>query len=147
MNQIHFIGSNDLNGLNLGVFFIRVHPWSLNLVLRALSYTYYHGNKNLKYLEQTAINNVLLESGDEEHYIMVPQNWFNSQLSNVEEGDFLIHLAGEKEKDWKGKDIRTKTKMYKYWLQKSNQDLWNAAQEYYNLPREEQDHLGPQIEK
>jgi len=145
-NQVHFIASNDLNGLNLGVFFLRVHSWSLNLLIRALSYTYYHNEKNLEYLEQTCINNLLLESGEDEHYIMVPQTWFNAYLSNVEEGDFLIHLAGEKEKDWKARDIRTKIRQYQYWLKKSNQDIKEAVTQYYNLPKEEQDHLGPQVE-
>jgi len=120
MDLIHFIAADDHNGLNCGVFFIRVHPWSLNFLMRANSYFYYHQEKYLSYADQSSINNVLTGSNDtDEHYIIVPKSWFNRYLSSKRKGDFLIHLAGKKQgKSERARDFR---------LQIKNDTEWTTA--------------------
>jgi len=140
MDLVHFIVSDDLNGLNCGVFFIRVHPWSLNLLMRAYSYFYYHQDRYLLFADQSSINNVLTGSSDtEEHYIIVPQYWFNRYIGDKEKGEFLVHLAGESEKSLKAKEFRLQIKNDTEWYTSMNSsDLRKKVLEYYDLPKEKQ---------
>jgi len=140
-DNIHFIASNDSNGLSTGVFFLRVHPWSLNFLNRALSYSYFNIKKSQRYSEQTSINNVLLESDEQEHYTIVPQDWFNSYLSNKNKGDFIIHLAGEDEKDEKAKEVRLEIKKMKWYKYKTNKEMRREVRYYYSLPKNKQHKL------
>lgn len=90
MDKIHFIVSDDFNGLNCGVFFIRVHPWSLNFLMRATSYFYYHQEKYLLFADQSSKNNILTASNDtDEHYIIVPQYWFNTYIGDKKKRSFF----------------------------------------------------------
>ncbi|ORX76243.1 hypothetical protein BCR32DRAFT_236712 [Anaeromyces robustus] len=142
MDNIHLIASDDFNGLNAGIFFLRVHPWSLNLLMRVMSYSYYNIQKPLEFEDQTALNNVLVESkDDEEHYIIVPQDWFNSYLSNKEKESFLIHLAGESNKNWKAYFLRNENinNNGKYYIK--NKELRKKVLKYYKLPKEKQHKL------
>jgi len=140
MDLIHLIVSDDINGLNCGVFFIRVHPWSLNLLMRAYSYFYYHPDRYLLFADQSSINNVLTSSSDaEEHYIIVPKYWFNSYIDDKEKGEFLVHLAGQSDKSLKAKQFRLEIKNDTEWYTSmNNNDLRKKVLEYYDLPKENQ---------
>ncbi|KAK4981281.1 hypothetical protein LTR66_010120 [Elasticomyces elasticus] len=54
-SHIHLLCSNDLNGINAGVFFLRVHEWSAWFLAAVLSYTHYNPSVVLAYSEQTAM--------------------------------------------------------------------------------------------
>ncbi len=149
MDKIHFIAARDFNGLNCGVFFIRVHPWSLNFLMRATSYFYYNQDKQLKFAEQSSINNVLTSSNDaNEHYIIVPKNWFNSYIDDKLKGDFLVHLAGQPEKSDKARDVRNLIKNETEWHTAMNsRNLRKKVLEYYDLPKEEQINISLELPK
>jgi len=106
MNNIHLIISDDVNGLNNGVFFIRVHPWSLNFLMRSMSYSYFNNKHSLRYAEQSSMNNVLIEGDESYHYIIVLQSWFNSYIGLNTKGEFLLHLVGHVTKDEEAKTFR-----------------------------------------
>jgi hypothetical protein len=136
--DIHFIGADDFNGLNLGVFFLRVHPWSLNLLIRSLSYSYYNPNKLLSFWDQSSVNNVLTEFEERKHYIIVPQTWFNSYINKKNSGDFLIHLAGKAYKDEEAKKFRDQVKSIHWQKYKTNEEMRSEVISYYALPKEDQ---------
>jgi len=140
MSRVHLIISDDPNGLNAGVFLIRVHPWSLNFLMRATSYSYFHGKHPLLYADQSSINNSLLEHNDEsDHYIIVPQSWFNGYMGGYHEpGDFLLHLAGRKKKDIDAATYRNNTRNDESWRSKTNKEMRKEVIDYYNLPKSEQ---------
>jgi len=140
MDLIHFIAARDHNGLNCGVFLIRVHPWSLNFLIRATSYSYYNLEEYLRFADQTSMSNVLKFSNDtSEHYIIVPRNWFNSYLGDKKKGDFLVHLAGRPQKSKKGKILRLQIKNDTEWYTAmTNKELRKNVLDYYNLPKEKQ---------
>jgi len=139
MSNIHFIGSDDVNGLNAGVFLIRVHPWSLNFIMRGMSYSYFHKNKGLKYADQSSLNNVLTESKeDDTHYIIVPQSWFNSYIGLNKNGDFLLHLAGHVHKDSEAKTFRDHISNDETWYGKTSKEMREEVLKYYALPKEKQ---------
>jgi len=139
MNRVHLIAANDWKQIQAGVLLIRVHPWSLDLLIRALSYSYYDGEV-LSLWDQTALNNVLTRFDESEHYIIVPPNWFNAYLSNIKEGDFLLHLAGDEDKK-SGKYFRKKIKNNNQWTLKTNNEMREEVLKYYSLPEERQRHI------
>lgn len=54
-SHIHLLCSNDLNGVNAGVFFLRVHEWSAWFLAAIMSYTHCNPSVALAYSEQTAM--------------------------------------------------------------------------------------------
>ena len=107
-NDIHLIISKDKNGLNAGVFFLRVNSWSLNYMMRTSAYAYYHKTSFLFYSDQASMNNVLIDESpnEDEHFIVVPQYWFNMYINEARRGQLLIHMAGVLEKDSRSRDLR-----------------------------------------
>jgi len=137
--NIHFIAASDENGLNAGVFFIRVHSWSLNFMIRAIAYRFTDKKLKLEFADQTSMSNILINDKEEQHYTIVPQHWFNIYLKNMDSGDFLIHFAGLEEKDQKANLIREEIYKGTEWSRaQTNKQLRNKVLEYYKLPKEKQ---------
>jgi hypothetical protein len=61
--DIHVIFSKDWNGLNNGVFPIRVHPWSVELLSAVIAYPHYFPDTQLVFRDQSALGK-LLENDD-----------------------------------------------------------------------------------
>jgi len=143
MDLIHFIGTIDFNGFNGGVFFIRVHPWSLNFLMRASTYFYYNQEDYLLFADQSSMNNILTSSKDaENHYIIVPQYWFNSHIDDKQKGDFLVHLAGQRNKTERARKLRSQIEEDPEWYTSvSSKDLRKKVLEYYDLPKEKQEKI------
>ncbi|KAH8646836.1 hypothetical protein BX600DRAFT_155967 [Xylariales sp. PMI_506] len=109
-SHIHVIGSNDLNGLNAGVFFIRVHEWSVSFLMSAYAYKDFYPGVPLPFAEQTAMEILMAEDKRKKHAMHVPQRWFNSyqgwghnedvppewewDMQNFKPGYLLLHLPG-----------------------------------------------------
>ncbi|RLL95655.1 hypothetical protein CFD26_103412 [Aspergillus turcosus] len=106
----HLLVSRDWNGLNSGVFFLRVHPWSVELLSAAIAYPVVKPNVELLWFEQSAIINVLAEN---EYFgrsvVYCPLRWFNAYMRHpnaidinfdtplhlqVQPGDLLVHFPG-----------------------------------------------------
>jgi hypothetical protein len=139
MNKIHFIASDDSSGLNAGVFLIRVHPWSLNLLMRAMAYSYFNKDKSLRFADQSSINNVLTETNDDkDHYIIVPQTWFNSYFGVEKHGDFILHLAGIVGKDNESKLLREEISNDQTWYGRTSKKMRKEVLKYYALPKRKQ---------
>jgi len=141
MSNTHLIFADDVNGMNAGVFLIRVHPWSLNVLMRAMSYSYFNNKQGLKYADQSSLNNVLVSGEESDHYVVVPQNWFNSYIGLNKDGDFLLHQAGHVNKDDEAKTFREHIRSDKKWYSKTNKEMREEVLKYYNLPKERQHHI------
>jgi len=139
MKNVHLIIPNDYRcfrnqlsySLNSGVFFIEIHEWSLDFLMRVKTYQY-HNIKEEKLWEQSVINNILNEKDELEHYVVVPSNWFNSFY-----GIFISHLMGPNKiqnKENTIKDIKINPKRYS----KTNEELRKEVLEYYEKPKDEQ---------
>jgi hypothetical protein len=112
--KTYMLISNDPNGLNNGVFAMRVSHWSINLLLDTLAFHDFKPEIELQHTEQSAMEHMLKESKFAPHVQYVPQQWFNAYpqhewpLEAYEErtdedglmdfearrGDFLVHFAG-----------------------------------------------------
>ncbi|KAJ6059797.1 hypothetical protein N7444_003436 [Penicillium canescens] len=112
--DIHVIFSKDWNGLNNGVFPIRVHPWSVELLSAVIAYPHYFPNTQLVFRDQSALGK-LLENDDyfRNSTIYAPLRWFNAYRGapdgslndyippefQLRKGDFLVHFAGTSASD------------------------------------------------
>jgi len=139
--NVHFVAAADGNGLNAGVFLIRVNSWSYNLMTKALTYPDYHKGEFLRFAEQTAINNLLSSEEEAKHYVIVPRPWFNQYFGARAKVNFLIHLPGTKDKNEKVKMLR-KVIDRDWYLTNSNEKARKEALKYFSLPREKQEYGG-----
>ncbi|KAF4158533.1 hypothetical protein CNMCM6936_002820 [Aspergillus lentulus] len=108
MSNTHLLASRDWNGLHSGVFFLRVHPWSVELLSAAIAYPVVKPDVQLMWLEQSALSNVLAEN---EYFarstVYCPLRWFNAYMRHpngidlspdtplhlqVAPGDLLVHF-------------------------------------------------------
>jgi len=136
--DINFIATADHNSLNAGLFFIKVNSWSLNFLMRAISYLFYHPEKPLTYADQTALNNVLIDFKEDAHYVIVP-NWFNKYQGHRKPGDLLVHLAGQSDKLKVANTIREQINNNQDWIiAQTNKSLREEVLKYYNLPKKDQ---------
>jgi hypothetical protein len=108
--HINLLVTNDLGGLNDGVFFVRVCEWSVRFFAAGLSFPYYRPEVHLRYDEQTALGFLLEARRWGKPTLHVPQRWFNAyqdfgndysipeewnwRHDYVEPGDLLVHLPG-----------------------------------------------------
>lgn len=105
--HIHMLAAKDGAGLNIGVFFLRVHEWSIGLLTQTI--TLLRLRPELKDEERFGNNKDqesmkwLLEQPEfTGHIIYAPYHWFNSFHPFTWQygedrfiGDLLIHWAGE----------------------------------------------------
>jgi hypothetical protein len=110
LSNAHLLVSRDWNGLHSGVFFLRVHPWSVKLLSAAIAYPVVKPGVQLIWFEQSAISNVLAEN---EYFarstVYCPLRWFNAYTRHpngidinpdtplhlqVHPGDLLVHFPG-----------------------------------------------------
>lgn len=117
--EVHLLVTDDMNGLNNGIFFLRVSPWAVSLFTAILAYRHYNPTVELKFTEQSAMELVLKDHRFKDKVQFVPQHWFNAysnggpkefiERNNTEgkemkeiharRGDWLIHFAGNEHKD------------------------------------------------
>ncbi|MCJ1477517.1 hypothetical protein MMC13_006189 [Lambiella insularis] len=109
-SHIHILLTADPHGLNNGVFFLRVHPWSISLLTAVLAFPTYNPTTALEYRDQSALALVLnTTSYYRKHHLLVPQRWFNAYAGELEDawmhnfqvrrGDLLVHFAGVRERE------------------------------------------------
>lgn len=122
-SNIHMLVTNDLNGLNNGVFPIRVHPWSVELMSAVIAFTTYRPDVQLVFRDQSALEEVLKEDRFRHNVFRLPQRWFNAYQSGlinetiepyqVRRGDLLVHFAG----------VPGRNERMEYWMDIAEQHL------------------------
>lgn len=109
-NDVHLLLTKDWNGMNNGVFFLRVHEWSVNLVSAAIAYPMTHPDVELFWPDQSALTNIFDEFPTfSRSVVYVPMRWFNPYMRSpdgrsknldspskyqVHPGDLLVHFPG-----------------------------------------------------
>ncbi|WQF86086.1 Putative glycosyltransferase 34, nucleotide-diphospho-sugar transferase [Colletotrichum destructivum] len=124
-DQVQLLATKDWNGLNNGVFLLRVGQWAVELFSAVLAFRHYRPDVELPFTEQSAMGFLIGEPEFEKGVQFVPQTWFNAYpggnastfLEREDEagladyqarrGDFLVHFAGVGERgkamdDWVG---------------------------------------------
>ncbi|KAH8178649.1 galactosyl transferase GMA12/MNN10 family protein [Sarocladium implicatum] len=113
LDDLHLLISSNWDGINSGVFALRVHPWTVSLLSAILAYPIYEKDRAEKdpFRDQSAFH-WLLEEDDsplaatptkgKEHWTYVPMRWFNSlPFNNAFDKHDGTWLVGQK----MGKDL------------------------------------------
>ncbi|KAH7112846.1 hypothetical protein B0J11DRAFT_585308 [Dendryphion nanum] len=106
-SNIHMLVTNDRNGLNNGVFLVRVNQWAFKLFASALSIREYQPDIPLKYTEQSGMEEAIKRPWWANSVAYVPQRWFNgfpsqddvskSKPKYARPGSLLIHFASNRD--------------------------------------------------
>lgn len=112
-SEINLLATRDFNGLNDGVFIVRVSEWSVNLFTDILSFPRFRPDVRLLFAHQSILEKLLREERYKSGVKYVPQHWFNTYpLGNsaafegrtdttgmsherARRGDFIVHFAGD----------------------------------------------------
>ncbi|KAH6991506.1 galactosyl transferase GMA12/MNN10 family-domain-containing protein [Ilyonectria sp. MPI-CAGE-AT-0026] len=116
-HDTHLIVTKDWNGLNAGIFLVRVNQWAIEFFSNILAFRDYNPNVTLEFAEQSAMEIVMKEPKFQRHVEDVPWVWFNAypgdspaefeerdseeglEDHHARRGDFLLHFAGREDKD------------------------------------------------
>lgn len=120
--DIHLMYSNDWNGLNNGVFPVRVSQWSVQLFSAITSFRHYRPDDPLQFRDQSAMDVLMKEPAFIDNIVQAPQRWFNAYQGEhnetlapfqIRRGDFLVHFAG----------VPNREERMGYWLNRAEQHL------------------------
>jgi hypothetical protein len=102
LDGINLLVTADWNGLNNGVFLLRVCAWSVDFLTNILSDPSYKPDEDLPFSEQSATERTTQDPRYASACIYVPPRWFNSYPRcedepwtkyQVERGDMMVHFA------------------------------------------------------
>ncbi|KAK3681525.1 hypothetical protein LTR37_020868 [Vermiconidia calcicola] len=146
-DDIYLMYSNDWNGLNNGVFPIRVNQWAVHLFSAIVSYRHFKPEDPLVFRDQSAMNSLMQEPEFAKHIVQAPQRWFNAyqgehnetlQPFQIRRGDLLVHFAG----------VPAREERMGYWLDRAEQHLddWEVPVKSTSYPQEARDFWNEQRE-
>ncbi|SMQ51251.1 unnamed protein product [Zymoseptoria tritici ST99CH_3D7] len=115
--EVNLLYTKDWNGLNNGVFFLRVSPWAMEFLSSILAYRTFRPDEELDFTEQSAMARVLELDQYGHHAVECPPQWFNAYPNDGGDpivhydhlpGQLLVHFAGIGDKteaigEWVGK--------------------------------------------
>jgi hypothetical protein len=98
-DHINFLTTKDHNGLNTGVFFMRVDPWSVTFLTKSMGLPMFRADIDLGFsIDQEAMANVFQESEYGYARIYQPRQWFNTYEFDHgyegKKGNMLVHFPG-----------------------------------------------------
>lgn len=103
-SNIHVLGSKDQNGFNAGMFLIRVHKWSINLMANTMALE--HNNEEVAkgFAEQTALYILFNQTENRPHILFQPRKWYNTYEFHFayegKPGDLFVHFVGLESDRW-----------------------------------------------
>lgn len=139
-DDIHLLITHDWNGLNNGVFPVRVCQWSVDLFSAIVAFRHFRPETVLTFRDQSAMDMLLHEKKFAAHTVEAPQRWFNAYQGEhnetlapfqVRRGDFLVHFAG----------VGNRDERILYWLDRAEQHLpdWEMEAQHTTYPTEVRD--------
>ena len=130
--------TNDANGLNNGVFFIRVSAWAIEVMSANVAYRTFNPNQQLTFQDQSALDNIFNMEKFREQVVYCPQRWFNAyqsgflnetiEANQVRRGDLVVHFAG----------VGNKLERMNYWCDIAEKHLpdWEVDIVHTSYPEE-----------
>lgn len=96
-SHTHFIGTHDSNGFCGGVFFLRIHDWSVKMLLEVLAPPRETDVDLSKHKDAKAMENVLKDERFRDAVVYQPRTWFNAYQLDIDtfegkHGDLLVHF-------------------------------------------------------
>jgi hypothetical protein len=105
LSTIHLVATKDHKGLNTGIFFLRVHHWTINLLTETLAFPAYNPSIDLGIqVDQSAMERVLNGTKYRDNITYLPRTWINAyewaHAYEGEKGNYLVHFPGLGEQRW-----------------------------------------------
>lgn len=103
MSGVQALVTEDWNGLNNGVFYLRVSAWNVEMLSAVIAYRTFKPDESLPFTEQSAMAAILRDAKFHRNVTVVPSEWFNAYPSEwstngisyqVKQGDMVLHFAG-----------------------------------------------------
>jgi hypothetical protein len=106
LENVYALVTADHNGLNNGVFYLRVHPSSVDLLTKTIDYPLAHPEDDLGWFGEQAAMAKVITSIEAEHQDLtnpsgiawIPRTWINNfeweRGFEGEPGSFMVHFAG-----------------------------------------------------
>lgn len=121
--HLHLLITADPNGPNNGIFFLKVHPWSAELLSTIIAYRTFRPDDELKFRDQSALQQILKNKRFRRNFVIVPQRWFNAYQQEVDgsrtlpfqilPGDLLVHFPG----------VPNRGSRMRFWLDRAERHL------------------------
>jgi len=104
-DYINYLVAKDQNGMNTGIFFLRVCDWSIKFMAKALAYPLFNPNVDLgRSADQLAMELVANETDFRDATLYQPRIWYNTyEFRHGYEGKvgrMLVHFPGLQEERW-----------------------------------------------
>lgn len=139
-DDIYMMYTADWNGLNNGVFPIRVNRWAVNLLSSVVAWRHFNPDDPLQFRDQSAMNSLIQQPKYAKHMVQAPQRWFNAYQGEhnetlapfqIRRGDLLVHFAG----------VPDREPRMQYWLERAEQHLddWEIPVKSTSYPQEAKD--------
>ncbi|KAL4802399.1 hypothetical protein BDV18DRAFT_164222 [Aspergillus unguis] len=105
LKGVHMVATKDHKGLNTGIFFLRVHQWTVRMLIESLAYPTYNPGTDLgMQVDQTAMEKVLNKTEYRDGVVYLPRPWINTyewrHAYEGEKGHMLVHFPGLGEDRW-----------------------------------------------
>lgn len=103
MPDVQALVTEDWNGLNNGIFYLRVSAWNVEMLSAVIAYRTFKPDESLPFTEQSAMAAILRDPKFHRNVTVVPSTWFNAYPSEwspngvsyqVKQGDMVLHFAG-----------------------------------------------------
>lgn len=103
------VGTHDPNGFNSGVFFLRVDPWTLKMLIEVLALPLTDNKHDLGMAKDQSALEAVVESGPfRGRTAYQPRTWFNALYANRtfegEAGALLVHVPEISGNKWTAMD-------------------------------------------
>lgn len=105
VDDIHMIATKDHKGLNTGIFFLRVHQKTVDILVKTLGYPIYNPKVALGVqVDQTAMEKVVSQPALKNSVLYLPRTWINTyewaHAYEGQKGNFLVHFPGLGDQRW-----------------------------------------------
>lgn len=158
-NDVNLLYTKDWNGLNNGVFMLKVSEWSVAFLASIVAYRTFKPEEHLVFTEQSAMERVLELEQYRDAAVQCPPQWFNAYPRDDDEedgvhfefaaGQLLVHFAGIGDKgrvigEWVEK-LESDRKAWEMPIEKTNYEMQIA--EFWEGLEMERDEQGDSGEK
>ena len=104
-DYVNFLVAKDQNGMNTGIFFLRVCDWSVKYMAKTLAYPLFRPDVDLgRSADQVAMELVANETDFRDQTLYQPRIWYNTyEFHHGYEGKagrMLVHFPGLEEDRW-----------------------------------------------
>ena len=139
--DIHVMATKNIDGFNAGLFFVRVHEWSVEILSDAYSLQRLRPEIDIAgNIEQNALKYLFGLAPNKKHVLYQPQHWYNGfkgaerAETEIIKGDMLVHFAGVNH-DYQG-EMRKELMSQWFAMIEQQPDEWQVPLDKTEYPKE-----------